>query len=538
MSEKPTCGEALVRLLEDYGIDIAFGIPGVHTLELYRGLTTSSQIRHVLVRHEQGAGFMADGYARATGKPAACFLITGPGMTNAATPIGQAYSDSIPMLVISSVNEINTLRKGHGRLHEITDQRDVIEPLTEFSATALVPEDVPELIAQAFSVFRSRRPRPVHIELPLDVITAKVDINDGTWKAVKPAHRPGPNPDGIAEAAELLRSASKPLIVVGGGAVEAGTEIAALAEKIGAATGSTIAGKGIIPDSSPTYIGANMSSGPYKDYLSNADVVLAIGTEMAETDIWMDRWPINGKLIRVDIDPTKFNDLIPAEVGIQSDAKLAVNALIEAVGGDCKADRAGAEEAATAAKLFNATQEEDASSRRAKVLEALRRALPEDGMVFTDMTQIAYQGNDMFPVEKPRTWFHPVGYGTLGYGMPAAVGGKLAAPEKAVVALVGDGGLLYTVQELATAAEEQLNLVVLLWNNDALAQIRDGMKSRQIPLLGVEPKNPDYVTMSAAFGFKVEQPKSLSDLEAALRMGFEADGPTFIEVRQEADYLA
>ena len=177
--QKLTGGEALVRLLANYGVDTVFGIPGVHTLELYRGLP-GSNIRHVLTRHEQGAGFMADGYARVTGKPGVCFVISGPGVTNIATPIGQAYADSIPMLVISSVNERKSLGKGWGSLHETQDQRAITAPITAFSALALHTDDLPELIARAFAVFNSERPRPVHISIPLDVMS---DVITRDWSA-------------------------------------------------------------------------------------------------------------------------------------------------------------------------------------------------------------------------------------------------------------------------------------------------------------------------------------------------------------------
>uniref|UniRef100_UPI003906A56E thiamine pyrophosphate-binding protein n=1 Tax=Pseudomonas protegens TaxID=380021 RepID=UPI003906A56E len=214
-----TGGQALVRLLAGYGVDTVFGIPGVHTLELYRGLPGSG-IRHVLTRHEQGAGFMADGYARVSGKPGVCFVISGPGVTNVATPIGQAYADSIPLLVISSVNHSASLGKGCGSLHETQDQRAITAPITAFSALALSPEDLPELIARAFAVFDSQRPRPVHISVPLDVLAAKV-ARDWTGEVVR---RPGRGPAAAADirqAADTLRRAKRPMIIAGGGTLHA-----------------------------------------------------------------------------------------------------------------------------------------------------------------------------------------------------------------------------------------------------------------------------------------------------------------------------
>ena len=305
-----------MALLERYGVDTVFGIPGAHTLDMYRGIA-SSNIRHVLARHEQGAGFMADGYARASGRPGVCTLITGPGVTNAATALGQSFADSIPMLMLSSANATHTLAKGWGCMHEITDQQAVTAPLTAFSATALSPDDLPELIGQAFSRFATARPRPVHIAVPIDVLAA---ATDGEWSTRAGPARPSPAPEAIVAAAALLAHSERPVLYAGGGAVEAAGPLTELAEWLNAAVLSSNAGKGIVPDSHALSIGAGISRGPARDYIGRADVVLAVGTELAETDSFVERLQIAGKLIRIDIDPSKINDLYPADVGIQADA--------------------------------------------------------------------------------------------------------------------------------------------------------------------------------------------------------------------------
>jgi thiamine pyrophosphate-dependent acetolactate synthase large subunit-like protein len=243
MATNQTGGQAAIALLERYGVDTVFGIPGVHTLELYRGLA-DSKIRHIAVRHEQGAGFMADGYARASGKPGVCVLITGPGMTNAATPIGQAYSDSVPMLVLSSVNATDDLGKGRGRLHEITSQQAAMAPLTAFSRTVRQAQDMPDAYADAYRIFEAGRPRPVHIELPLDLLAAP-GPRLGERAAI--ATPPAPAPDLIAKAATLIAGARRPVILAGGGMVDHGGVVKALAEKIGAAIVPTVAAKGAVP---------------------------------------------------------------------------------------------------------------------------------------------------------------------------------------------------------------------------------------------------------------------------------------------------
>ena len=532
MSTNVTCGQAVPMLLEAYGVDTVFGIPGVHTLELYKGMTETS-IRHVQTRHEQGAGFMADGYARVSGRPGVCLLITGPGVTNAATAMGQAFSDSIPMLVVSSTNATADIGMGRGRLHEITSQDAVTAPLTAFSRTAPSAADVPDLMARAFAVFENERPRPVHISLPLDVLDAPGDF-DRTPRA--PSAPPAPAAQSVEAAVAILAGAKRPVIIAGGGTVGCAAAVTALAETLGAAVLPTIAGKGVVPDDHPLCLGANLSNKPAQEFLATADVVVAIGTELAETDFWVDRAPINGKLIRIDIDASSTQRDYPAAAAMVGDAGQAVEAILArldgaVVGAGFANGELGAVRDALAAFI------PPLDRIHGQVLDALRAALPDDGVVFSDATQIAYTGNYYFPCRRPRTWFHPTGFCTLGWAMPAAIGAKLAAPERPIVALAGDAGFLFTVQELATAVELELPLPIVLWNNDGLGAIRAGMDDQDIPQIAVNPRNPDFIMMAKSFGCHTAQPDSLEAFQEALGAALAADAPTLIEVRQDAPYL-
>ncbi|MDD0977678.1 5-guanidino-2-oxopentanoate decarboxylase [Pseudomonas fontis] len=524
-----TGGQALVRLLANYGVDTVFGIPGVHTLELYRGLPGSG-IRHVLTRHEQGAGFMADGYARVSGKPGVCFVITGPGVTNAATAIGQAYADSIPMLVISSVNHTASLGKGWGCLHETQDQRAMTAPITAFSAVALRAEDLPELIARAYAVFDSERPRPVHISVPLDVLSAPVARD---WSA-EVVRRPGRGPasaHSLDAAASKLAKAKRPMIIAGGGALHAAAELQQMSTQLAAPFFTSVAGKGLAGLNAPLNAGSSLCVQPGWDLIAEADVVVAVGTEMADTDFWRERLPLNGELLRVDIDPRKFNDFYPCAVALHGDAQQTVAALLERLPASPRdADAAHA----AVAKLRKAV---DASHGPLQVLhqhilQRIAAVLPDNAFISTDMTQLAYTGNYAFDSRAPRSWLHPTGYGTLGYGLPAGIGGMFASADRPGLVLVGDGGFLYTAQELATAVEElDRPLVVLLWNNDALGQIRDDMLSLDIEPIGVLPRNPDFAGLGRAFGCSVAQPQSLDELQRDLRSGFARKGVTLIELK-------
>jgi 5-guanidino-2-oxopentanoate decarboxylase len=524
-----TGGQALVRLLATYGVDTLFGIPGVHTLELYRGLPGSG-IRHVLTRHEQGAGFMADGYARVTGKPGVCFLITGPGVTNAATAIGQAHADSIPLLVISSVNHSASLGKGWGCLHETQDQRALTAPITAFSALALSPEDLPELVARAFAVFEGERPRPVHISVPLDVLAAPV-ARDWSRERMRRPGRGLPDSDALGAAAVRLASAKRPMIIAGGGALEAADALRALSDRLAAPVFTSVAGKGLLPPEAPLNAGASLCVAPGWEMIAEADLVLAVGTEMADTDFWRDRLPLSGELIRIDIDPRKFNDVYPCSLALKGDARQSLEALLARLP---EQGRAGQVAAARVARLREAIRTGHAplQATHQAILDRIAAVLPTNAFVSTDMTQLAYTGNYAFASRSPRSWLHPTGYGTLGYGLPAGIGAKLGAPDRPGLVLVGDGGFLYTAQELATATEElDSPLVVLLWNNDALGQIRDDMQALDIEPIGVLPRNPDFVGLARAFGCQVRQPGSLDELEHDLREGFSHPGVTLVELR-------
>lgn len=522
-------GHAAVALLETYGVDTVFGIPGVHTLDLYRGLA-DRKMRHIGVRHEQGAGFMADGYARASGKPGVCCLITGPGLMNAATPIGQAYSDSVPMLVLASVNASDDLGKGRGRLHEITDQRAAIAPLAGIARTISNAADLPQAMADAYALFETARPRPAVLEFPLDMLSGPADVSHA--RRVKKS-RPQACGADLARAAALIDEAKAPLVIAGGGTIDAAAELKAFIEKSGALCATTTAGKGVLPDSHPQTLSGTLSLAPTQRAIGAADLVIAIGTELAETDSWVERLPINGQLIRIDLDAATLSRDYAPTIGLLADAGPTLTALTAAIKGGRQPDLAQAQ----AVREANFANRNPLQRKHMKVLDAVRAALAPDGIVVTDMTQIAYTGNVTFPLESPRCWFHPNGFGTLGYAMPAAIGAKIACPAREVIAIAGDGGFLFTVQDLATAVELGLALPILVWNNDAFGQIALGMNERDIPELGVKPKNPDFQALAKSFHAYAEKPVSLADLTAAIQRALKADGPTVIEVHELADYL-
>ncbi len=529
-----TCGEILVRLLEAYGVDTVFGIPGVHTVELYRGLPATG-IRHVTPRHEQGAGFMADGYARVTGRPGVCFIITGPGMTNILTAMGQAYADSIPMLVISSVNRTEQLAMGQGRLHELPSQQAVVAGVAAFSHTILHPSQLPEVLARAFALFGSARPRPVHIEIPTNVITASAD--DLPLQARPLPARPGPDPAAIGRAASLLARAERPLLVLGGGAVGAAAAARTLAERLDAPVINTVNAKGILPPGHALHAGENMAWPPLREALLEADVVLALGTEFGETEMYPDPQPLrfDGRLIRVDIDPEQLVRGFAADVPIVSDARLAAAALLQALDG--LSARGGA---ARAARLRAQVAELwwPAVATHRRLLAVVQAALP-DAVIVGDQTQPVYAGNQFYAPASPRSWFNSsTGYGTLGYALPAAIGAKLAAPDRQVVALIGDGGLQFTLPELASAVEAKAAVVVLVWNNQGYGEIKTYMAEKGIPEIGVDIYTPDLPAIARAYGCAGDIATSREHLRELLLAAATRSIPSLIEVREGSPFLA
>jgi 5-guanidino-2-oxopentanoate decarboxylase len=527
-------GGYLVELLAANGIDAVFGIPGVHNLELYRGLAASS-LKHVLVRHEQGAGFAADGYARMTGRPAAAFTISGPGLTNILTAVAQAYSDSIPLLVVATTPVRASLGKQWGVLHELPNQAALAAGVFGVARSAASAEDVRDHLRVCLESLRTGRPRPAYLEIPLDVLSETTELPATRFPEAAPP--PQASPAQIDAAARLLADAARPLIVAGGGARGAPGEVRRLAETLECPVVMTAAGKGLLPEDHSSNLGTSLHLAPIQRLVSEADVVLAVGTEFGETDFYYAlKLPLRGRLIRIDVDPLKLADHYAAEVPVWSDARPALDAIERSLA-QRPARRCGWTRSGAAAALRAEIERSYDAKARAQLnaLRAIRAALPRDGAVFTDMTQIAYFGNYAYPVDEPRQWFHPSGYGTLGFALPAAIGAKIGSPGRAVLALAGDFGLQFTLGELMTAVEARLSLPVVVWNNSALGQIRDDMIAAGIPPTDVVARNPDFIALARACGADAARAKNPQALTAAVRTALAAPGPTLIEAVAE-DY--
>ncbi|MBP6862747.1 MAG: 5-guanidino-2-oxopentanoate decarboxylase [Neisseriaceae bacterium] len=543
IQKRMSCGEYLVKALEAYGVELILGIPGVHTIELYRGLK-QSRMRHVTPRHEQGAGFMADGYARSSGRVAACFIITGPGMTNILTAMAQAYSDSIPMLVISSVNARPTLGMRQGRLHELPNQQALVAGVSAFSHTLLSPDELPQVLARAFAVFDSERPRPVHIELPLDVIKLSAAHLPEPRRML--AMKPRAAEAALVAAYELLGQAQRPLLLLGGGCVGvAQANLVALAEAFDMATAYTINAKGCFPAAHPLSLGSNQSLSPVRTLMAKADVVLAIGTELGETDydtVFDGGFVLPGRIIRVDLDAQQLNGNFCAHLGVVGDSADFCQRLVEHaerqshVSAHHPQDSAGVKAVRQVRSQIGQNFWPAPYLYQHQVLATIQAAFP-DAVWVGDSTQIVYSGNHLFEAKSPRQWFNAAtGYGTLGYGLPAAIGAQLVDRTRPVVALVGDGGLQFSLPELATAVEEGLPLVVLLWNNQGYQEIKRYMLKHEIEPVGVDIYTPDFLAIATGYGCAATELGELAELPNIMAAALARSQPTVVLIDEAKLY--
>ena len=521
-----TLGMRLVEGLHARGVEVIFGIPGVHTVEMYRGLS-GSPVRHVTARHEQGCAFMADGYARASGKPGVALVITGPGLTNALTAMAQAREDSIPMLVISGVNRRASLGKGLGLLHELPDQQAMVQTLCP-SRRITDPSEVADTLDWAFATMATGRPGPVHIEVPTDVMPMECPA------LAAPAPLPQrPVAEGHDTAAAMLNEATNVVILAGGGTRGQEAALQALAERLDAPVVQTVNARGMMHAHALT-VPASPSLTSVRDLIHGADRVLAIGTEFGWTDY--DMYVLGGlpaprDMIRIDACADQLARL-PAALRLHGDAGATMAALLPlltAKQGDGTARAAAARDKARA----ELAQLDPLMPNRLGMVEVVRSALP-GCLIVGDSTQAIYAANLYYDHDRPGGYFNAAtGYGALGYGPGAAVGAAIGQPGAKVVCLIGDGGLQFSPGELRTAVDERLPITFLVWNNAAYNEIADAMRAANTEVIGCHPSPLKMEPFAAACDLPYTSvPFDAEALHWALSQP--CDGPRLIEVRVTA----
>jgi acetolactate synthase I/II/III large subunit len=523
-----TVGIRLVEGLIERGVDTVFGIPGVHTIELYRGLAAAEgKIRHVTPRHEQGAGFMADGYARVTGKPGVAFVITGPGLTNTLTAMAQARADSVPILVVSGLGRSDTLGKGWGRLHELPDQGAMVATLCH-SETVTDPRKLGEVLDRAFAAMTAGRPGPAHIQISTNMM----------GQPCPPLPRPEtggsavPLPLGrLRSVAGALNNGERVVILAGGGIRRAETELRKLAEMLDAPVILTANARGAL-HGHRLCVPASPSLTAVRALISGADQVLAIGTELGPTDY--DVYARGGvpdlsDMIRIDICADQLARH-PAKMPIKADAGPMMTALLPMILPANRNGSARAEAARTAARAELAGLS-PAMPGQLDMVEAIREAMP-GAIIVGDSTQPVYAGNLYYDHDRPCGWFNAAtGYGALGFAPGAAVGAAIAAPGTPVVCLIGDGGLQFSPGELRTAVDENLPITYVVWNNAGFREIAEAMQQAKVPVvLGCDPSPLDMEDFAAACGMPFvqipEDPAELAEMLATPQ-----EGPRFLEVQ-------
>jgi thiamine pyrophosphate-dependent acetolactate synthase large subunit-like protein len=527
-------GTALVKSLEANGVRTVFGIPGVHTLDAYDALIDSDYVDTILPRHEQGAGFMADGYYRASGKPGVALIVTGPGVTNVATAVGEAYADSSKVLIIATNLEREYLDSLEGNLHEIRDQMGIMEPITKWSKRVMSAQEIPGSIAEALHQLDVGRPRPVYLEIPLDVLAEECEIED---LPVAQPHIDEPDPAQVNAAAEKIRAGGKLLVFAGGGTVseEASEALTEFAELTGAVVFTSLMGKGSIAEDHPRALGSFgyrwSADSPIVPFMAGSDTCLAIGTGLGLRTTASGTMPLPNSLIHVDLDANEFNKRYQADVAIQANAAATLRALIDNIkqfGGP--KDQWTVEEIASG-RDANFAPADERAARYVPYLHALRTAIPRDGVVVNDMTMMSYEAARYFPVYEPHTYTFPRGFGTLGSSLPTAIGAKVARPDRQVVSINGDGGVQFTLTELGAAVHHKIPVAFVIFNDSTHTAVK-AAQQRTYPgrFIDVDLVNPDYVKIAEAYGIQGMRAESPEQLTSMLKDAMRGNEPVIIDV--------
>jgi thiamine pyrophosphate-dependent acetolactate synthase large subunit-like protein len=526
-----TGAQLLVETLKANGVDTIFGVPGIHNLAIYDALVDEPAIRVVTTRDERGAGHMADGYARATGRPGVCLTVPGPGVTNALTAIGEAYADSSPVLLLASQLPSGTVNVDREDFHQLRDTEAVLASVTQWGVRPARAEEIGQAVEEAFRRFETLRPRPCYVDLPMDLLSANVDPSLLAPHAGRNRCSSGVIPlADVHRAADALMGASRPVLLIGGGAWKAAESLQELVELLSIPVVMTSSGKGIVPEDHPLSLGDGwMVHQLGREALERADFILAIGVRFGPlTTSWWTR-QISGTLIHVDIDPSEIGKHLPASIGIIGDAKQVAEVLVlQFLERDVSARRPWLDVIAVRERRRAAIRAR--APEAVATLEGLRRVLPDDSLVFNDINGIACWGAGAFICRQPRTFHYPIGFGCLGFALPAAIGAKLARPDVPVVALCGDGSFLFSGHELATAVLERVPVVAVVFNDDAYGTIKADQSYRHPGRsIGGDLRSPDFVRYAEAFGARGCRVDSVQKVPEAVAAALEHDAPTLIE---------
>ncbi|CAI8266083.1 MAG: Acetolactate synthase isozyme 3 large subunit [Chloroflexota bacterium] len=518
-------GEVIVQSLIREGVEVIFGLPGVQMYGLVSALREHPEIKMIVPRHEQATTYMADGYARASGKVGVATVVPGPGLYNAAAGMSTAYSTSSPILMIAGQIPRATIGMDLGGLHEVNEQLDIVRPVTKYNKRVLRPNEIPGAIGEAFDAMRNGHPRPTHIEMPPETLVEKdeVEIGEGTPQIRVPA-----SDAAIAEAASLIVNAKTPVIYVGTGVIrsEAEAQFQEFTETTNIPVITSPSSKGVISDDHPHSLGAGLrGSGQLKDLMEAADVIIAVGTRFAL------RNPSgqSAKLIHIDIDEEEIGKHHKNVLPVVGDAQATLVKLtseIQRLG--------GTKNESPAPKVKEIRDILDSGSESLEpqnsILNSLRAGVPADGTMVFDMTQMGYYSKAFWKTYESRTYIDSGYSGNLGFAYATALGAKVAKPDSAVVAVCGDGGFMYNVQELSTAVKYGINVVAIVFNDGHYGNVRRDLEHDWSGDYETDFVNPDFVKMAESFGalgIKVDDPTKVGE---AVKQAIEAERPAIIDV--------
>ena len=515
-------GEAIVNGLVAHGVDTVFGLPGAQIYGLFDAFH-QAQLKVIGARHEQACGYMAFGYARASGKPGVFSVVPGPGVLNAGAAMLTAFGCNEPVLCLTGQVPTSFLGRGRGHLHEMPDQLATLRSILKWAERVEYPGDAPAVVARAFQQMMSGRRGPASIEMPWDVFTQRAAVTPVAPLA--PFVAPEPDADRVAAAAKIIAASKAPMIFVGSGALDACDEVLELAELIDAPVVAFRSGRGIV--SNAHELGVSMAAA-YRLW-PQTDLMIGIGTRLELPD-W--RWPFKPKglkSIRIDIDASEIRRFTP-DAAVVADARPGTTALAAAVrkiGYSKQATRRATirEASATALKEIQAIQPQMA------YLDVLRKVLPPEGIVTDELSQVGFASWFGFPIYQPRTFITSGYQGTLGSGFPTALGAKVAQPDRPVVAITGDGGFMFAVQELATAVQYKIGVVTLVFDNASYGNVR--RDQRQVfdgRVVAADLVNPDFVKLAASFGVHAARVSSPETFQPALEAALADGGPCLIAI--------
>jgi acetolactate synthase-1/2/3 large subunit len=521
-------GEAIVSGLVAHGVDTVFGLPGAQIYGLFDAFQ-QAQLKVIGARHEQACGYMAYGYARSTGRPGVFSVVPGPGVLNAGAALLTAFGSNEPVLCLTGQVPTAFLGRGRGHLHEMPDQLATLRTFVKWAERIEYPDAAPTLVSRAFQEMLSGRRGPAALEMPWDVFTQRADT--GPAKPFEPFPAPLPDSERVKAAAALVTASKRPMIFVGGGAIHAAEEILELAELIDAPVVAFRSGRGIV--SNAHELGLTMAAA-YRLW-PQTDLMIGIGTRLELPT--MSRWPFRPeglKSVRIDIDPSEMRRLTP-DAAVIADAKAGTSELLTAVRRNGYGKSYGRRAEIRAASATALQQIQQVQPQMA-YLNILREVLPPDAIVTDELSQVGFASWYGFPIYKPRTFITSGYQGTLGSGFPTALGAKVAHPDRPVVAITGDGGFMFGVQELATAVQFNIGVVTLVFNNNAYGNVRRDQRERfDGRVVASDLVNPDFVRLAESFGVSAARVASPGTFRPALEKALAHDGPSLIAVEVPRD---